>query len=97
MSKTPLTDAQVSGPCSPIEDEWVPDFEFVPADFARKLELRLAAAEKALEFYADARNWNEVDTGIGSFPGPAVDYGARAAETLKNGLKLAGGKDATAT
>lgn len=36
----------------------------------------------ALRFYADPENWKDVETGIGMYPGDAVDYGARAREAL---------------
>lgn len=43
-SATPRTDAEVYGPLVQIEDEWVPDFPFVEADFARTLETELQQA-----------------------------------------------------
>ena len=33
---------------------------------------------EALRFYADLRNWRDIDTGIGIHSGDAVDYGAVA-------------------
>lgn len=40
----------------------------------------------ALQFYANADAWKDADTGIGSFPGDAIDYGvtARAALAIVN-------------
>lgn len=38
--------------------------------------------QESLEFYADGRNWNSVDTGIGEFPGEAVDNGSSARSAL---------------
>ena len=32
----------------------------------------------ALQFYANADSWRDVDTGIGLYPGDAIDYGATA-------------------
>jgi hypothetical protein len=37
---------------------------------------------KALEFYANADNWKEGETGIGMVPGDAVDYGVTARKVL---------------
>jgi hypothetical protein len=48
--------------------------------------LKLYQYEKmreALEFYADKENWKEEESGIGTPPGPAVDYGHMAIEALK--------------
>lgn len=44
---------------------------------------KIAKLTKALEFYADEKNWKEIDTGIGIMPGPAIDYGETAREALK--------------
>lgn len=42
-----------------------------------------AKMKKALEFYADEKNWKEVETGIGMMNSPAVDdSGAKAREAL---------------
>ena len=36
----------------------------------------------ALQFYANPENWKEQETGIGMYPGEAVDYGQRARQAL---------------
>jgi hypothetical protein len=43
---------------------------------------KLARMAKALGFYADGKNWEELNTAIGMSPGPAIDYGAAAQEAL---------------
>jgi hypothetical protein len=53
-SDTPRTELEVYVPMKPIEDEWVPDFEYVSADFARSLELECAALAAANEQLAQA-------------------------------------------
>lgn len=40
------------------------------------------AVADALAFYADAAKWRDQETGIGTFPGEAIDYGHRAREAL---------------
>jgi hypothetical protein len=43
-----------------------------------------AKMKKALDFYADAENWKEIETGIGMMNSPAVDDGGYIArEALK--------------
>lgn len=54
----------------------------VDSDIVRNLERKYNAIRKALEFYAVASNWDDVDTGIGTFPGQANDYGASARNAL---------------
>ena len=41
------------------------------------------ALVSALEFYADPKNWESVNTGIGDLPGDAIDYGSRARAALE--------------
>lgn len=36
----------------------------------------------ALRFYANRENWKDIETGIGTYPGDAVDYGAKARAAL---------------
>lgn len=36
-----------------------------------------------LRFYADPANWKDVETGIGGYPGEAMDYGHRAQAALQ--------------
>ncbi len=38
MSATPRTDAAEHSKMKPIEDEWVPDFDFVPSSLSREFE-----------------------------------------------------------
>ncbi len=45
----------------------------------REREKRLVAA---LEFYAKPEGWEDVSSGIGTLPGPAIDYGARARQAI---------------
>ena len=40
----------------------------------------------ALEFYANAERWKDVDTGIGAQPGDAIDYGATARAAIAKAL-----------
>ncbi len=47
-----------------------------------KEERPVSTLLSALEFYANVENWKEQESGIGMFPGEAVDYGARAEEAL---------------
>lgn len=36
----------------------------------------------ALRFYANRENWKDIETGIGTYPGEAIDYGAKARAAL---------------
>jgi hypothetical protein len=42
----------------------------------------MANAIEALRFYADSENWKEQESGIGMYPGEAIDYGGTAREAL---------------
>ena len=55
----------------------------VDSDFARDLERENNIMRKALKFYADPENWEDVDTGIGMMSGDAVDCGVCAARALE--------------
>jgi hypothetical protein len=48
------------------------------ADMITRLQKDQITQEAALTFYADPENWKEVESGIGIYPGDAVDYGNRA-------------------
>lgn len=37
---------------------------------------------KSLQFYGNNANWAEVETGIGCYPGDAIDYGAAARKAM---------------
>lgn len=45
----------------------------------REREARHVAA---LEFYENAKNWKDDESGIGTFPGAAIDYGTKARAAL---------------
>ncbi len=38
---------------------------------------------EALQFYAEPKNWQPIDTGIGEYDGDAVDYGSKARAALE--------------
>ncbi len=54
---------------------------------------------EALGFYADKKKWADVETGVGCYPGDAIDYGATArailARTTHEGFHASEGKGAT--
>jgi hypothetical protein len=44
---------------------------------------QLTKCREALAFYADEKNWKDIETGIGMHGGPAIDFGLTAREALK--------------
>lgn len=49
------------------------------------IDIETQRMRDALSFYADRNNWKDIETGIGCFPGPAIDdSGKRAREILSN-------------